>query len=197
MPNAGQGETRNAAILFVDVRSFTVTAEGLPPEMVMQILARYQDVVLPLIQRHNGRVDKFLGDGILATFGAVQPSDTYAADGLRAATAVVQAMEAVKDEFRAVGWPRPFEIGAAVACGGVTVGVVGARDRLEFTVIGNAVNLAAKLENANKQEKTRALTDRATYEIAQAQGFEQAELPVRPGISIAGLPRPVDLVVLA
>jgi adenylate cyclase len=197
LPMVGQGEMRHAAILFVDVRSFTTTVEGMLPEAVMRILARYQEIALPEIERHNGQVDKFLGDGILATFGAVRPSETYAADALRAAGAVIDAFAAEGDAFRALGWPGPFQIGAAVACGGVTVGVVGARGRLEFTVIGNAVNLAAKLEAMNKQQGTGALTDSVSYAVAREQGFDNGPLPVRHGLVVPGLSRPVDVVVLA
>ncbi len=197
LPSAGRGVTCTAAILFVDVRSFTTTAETLAPEAVMQILARYQEATLPVIEAQGGRVDKFLGDGILATFGAVQPSETYAADALRAATALVEAVAAVDDDFRALGWPGSFRIGAGVAAGTVTVGVVGAQGRLEFTVIGNAVNLAAKLENANKQQGTRALTDAATWALAVEQGLDVVALEMREASHVSGVAKPLDLVVLA
>jgi len=196
LPGAGRGETRSAAILFVDVRGFTTTAETMAPKAVIAILTRYHELALHQIEQHGGQVDKFLGDGILATFGAVQDSETYAADALRAAGAAIAAIDAAAADFRDLGWPRRFDVGASVACGAVTVGVVGARGRLEFTVIGNAVNLAAKLENANKVQKTRALTDGGTYALALAQGYAGAASPRRPAQTIAGLTRPVDLVVL-
>ena len=197
MPAVGRCETRNAAILFVDVRAFTTTAELIPPDAVMQILARYQAAALPEIERHNGRIDKFLGDGIMATFGAVQPSETFAADALRAATSVIEVVSGLESDFRELGWPVAFKIGAGVACGGVTVGVVGTQDQLEFTVIGNAVNLAAKLENANKIQATDALTDQATYALALEQGYEHADFATRDAVAVEGVSRPLDIVVLA
>ena len=197
MPAAGHGEARSAAVMFVDVRGFTPTAERLAPAAVIAILTRYHEVALQAIEQHGGQVDKFLGDGILATFGAVHDSRTPAADALRAARQVIAAMEAARPEFTALGWPRPFGIGAAVACGTVTVGVVGARARLEFTVIGHAVNLAAKLEGANKPQRTRALTDAGTYALALRQGFADATLPLRPAQTLPGLAHKVDVVVLA
>ncbi len=197
MPTVGRCETRNAAILFVDVRSFTKTAETLPPNTVMQVLARYQDAALPEILRHNGRIDKFMGDGIMATFGAVKPSETYAADALRAAASVIKVLDDLENEFHDLGWPEAFRIGAAVASGAVTVGVVGTQQRLEFTVIGNAVNLAAKLENANKHQQTRVLTDQTTLAAAQAQGYERTDLPTRDDVAITGMSHSVDLVVVA
>lgn len=197
LPSAGRGEARATAIMFVDVRGFTLTAETLDPEAVIAILCLYHETALQVIEQHGGQVDKFLGDGILATFGAVHDSQTYAADALRAAQAVIAAMDALRAEFSDLGWPRPFAVGASVACGTVTVGVVGARGRLEFTVIGNAVNLAAKLESANKPQQTRALTDGDSYALALAQGFEGISLPVRPAQALTGLARTVDVVVLA
>jgi adenylate cyclase len=197
LPGTSDSETREAAILFVDVRGFTKAAEQLPPETVMQVLTLYQQTAIAQIQAHNGRIDKFMGDGILATFGAVQANDSYAADALRAATAVVAALDARQDDFAALGWPGHFRTGAAVACGPVTVGVVGAEGRLEFTVIGKAVNLASKLENANKSQQTRALTEAATYQIAERQGYTGVSLPQRPGTVVSGVANPVDLVVLA
>ncbi len=196
LPSAGHGETRAAAILFVDVRAFTAGAEALPPEAVMQVLALYQDTAVARIEQHGGRVDKFLGDGILATFGAVSASETYAADALRAAMAVLAAVDGQAGAFAAVGWQGRFHICAAVASGGVTVGVVGSQGRLEFTVIGHAVNLAAKLENANKDQQSRLLTDADTWSRAEAQGYDGPALDLRPGLAIPGLSRKVDVVVV-
>jgi adenylate cyclase len=158
------------------------------------VLALYQQTAQDVIARHNGRIDKFMGDGILATFGAVEPSSTFAADALRAATEVITALDAL--DCAALGWPGTFRTGAAVASGRVTVGVVGGGGRLEFTVIGHAVNLASKLETANKDQGTRALTDLNTLHLAQAQGYPQQDLPLRPATAIIGLSEPVDLVVL-
>jgi adenylate cyclase len=196
-PGAGKPERRHAAIMFVDVRDFTRTARQMPPETVMQVLACYQDAVLREIEVHGGQVDKFMGDGILATFGAVYPSATYAADALRAAQGVAAAVAALQDRFAALGWPGVLRMGAAVAAGDVTVGVVGAQGRFEFTVIGHAVNLAAKLEAANKVQGTRVLTDKATLELARGQGYAADVPPPRQAVAIAGLSQSVDLVALA
>jgi adenylate cyclase len=197
LPGLGTSESREAAILFVDVRGFSTTAATLPPEAVMRVLALYQQCALEIIARHDGRIDKFMGDGILATFGAVEPSTTFAADALRAAREVIDGLDALAPDCTELGWPGMFRTGAAVASGRVTVGVVGGGGRLEFTVIGHPVNLASKLETANKDQHTRALTDLATLRLAQAQGLADQDLPVRPATAIMGLSQPVDLVVLA
>jgi adenylate cyclase len=194
---AGEGSLRDAAILYADIRSFTSTSVTLPPETVLAVLAEYQNLAVDVIVEEGGRVDKFLGDGILATFGAVYPSTTYAADALRAARRLVEAVERDQQRFLDAGWPQPLRIGTSAAAGLVTVGVIGSKRRLEFTVIGDAVNRAAKLEDANKIQHTTALTDRVTYELALSQGLELPLLEVRAEANVTGVKQPVDLVVLA
>ncbi|MES0879550.1 adenylate/guanylate cyclase domain-containing protein [Roseibium sp. SCP14] len=194
---AGEGSQREAAIFYADIRSFTSTSAKLPPEIVLAVLAEYQNLAVEVINQEGGRVDKFLGDGILATFGAVHPSDTYAADALRAASRLVRSVETDQHRFRAAGWPGQLRIGTAVAAGPVTVGVIGSKNRLEFTVIGDAVNRAAKLEDANKEQNSSSLTDRFTWDLACAQGYQVEDIEDRPSTVVAGMHNPVDLVVLA
>lgn len=196
LPGMGQGETRTASIMFIDVRSFTAIALGLPPETVMRVLAHYQRISLTEVEKHNGRIDKFMGDGILATFGAVHSSETYAADALRAAQAVIAALDAQSAEFSELGWPGRFRTGSAVASGDVTVGIVGSQGRYEFTVIGNSVNLASKLESANKAQGTRILTDGNTFKTAEAQGYVNPVALRQNGVRVTGISHPVDLVIL-
>lgn len=194
---AGEGSLREAAILYADIRSFTSTSATLPPEVVLAVLAEYQNIAVEVINQEGGRVDKFLGDGILATFGAVHPSETYAADALRAAEKLVDGVAQAQERFRAAGWPGELKIGTAAAAGTVTVGVIGSKNRLEFTVIGDAVNRAAKLEDANKAQKSASLTDQPTWDLALRQGYPATLLEVRPCMSVPGMNQPVDLVVLA
>ncbi len=194
---AGEGDLREAAILYADIRSFTSTSSLLPPEKVLSVLAEYQNIAVEVINREGGQIDKFLGDGILATFGAVAPSETYAADALRAAQGLVDAVSIAQDRFKEAGWPKDLRIGTAVAAGPVTVGVIGSKDRLEFTVIGDAVNRAAKLEDANKAQKSSALTDCSSLDLAKAQGYSGSELDIRQGSHVVGISETIDLAILA
>ena len=194
---AGQGSLRDVAVMMIDIRGFTRIAAGLPPETVMMVLSRYQDAVLEVIARHGGEVDKFLGDGILATFGAARPRATAAADAVKAGLELPQVFAGLGPELADLGWPERLRAGAAIASGPVTVGVVGAAGRLEFTVIGDAVNRAAKLEDANKGQGSIVLTDRATFETALAQGVSGFQPEIRPAQVVSGLSEPLDLVVLA
>jgi adenylate cyclase len=194
---AGEGELRDVAILNVDLRGFTRLSTELQPGDVMKMLQDYQGRVCPQIVGNGGSIDKFLGDGILASFGAVAPSRSAAADALRAADAVLAAADRWVADRRAAGLP-PLAVGLAVASGRVVFGAVGDGERLEFTVIGDAVNFTAKLEKHNKDERTRAITDAGTYALAERQGYEAPGLRERrPGRRVAGVADSVDIVVLA
>jgi adenylate cyclase len=194
---AGEGELRDVAILNVDLRGFTRLSVEMAPDDVMKLLQDYQGRVCPLIAANGGSIDKFLGDGILASFGAVAASTTAAADALRAADAVIDAAERWSRERQTAGLPA-LSVGLAVASGRVVFGAVGDGERLEFTVIGDAVNFAAKLEKHNKDEKTRALVDARTYALAEQQGYvAPAARERRTGRPVGGVSEPVDLVVLA
>mgnify|MGYP006430207453 CR=1 FL=1 len=193
----GVGESREAAILNVDLRGFTPLSQACPPDAVMRLLADYQAEMVPIIRRHGGSIDKFLGDGIMATFGASEPSDTHAADALRCLDELMAAAHDWEARRTAEGLPvRP--VNAAVAAGKVVFGAVGEKERLEYTVIGEAVNLSAKLEKRNEAAGSRALTTRATFDLAQTQGYTPTTQPRPvPAADIPGVPDPVDLVALA
>jgi adenylate cyclase len=191
----GQGVLREAAILVVDIRGFTRLAHTLGPDGAMALLGEYQARLVPVIQAHGGSIDKYLGDGILASFGAVAPSTSHAADAIAAVDAVLAEAAAWAEARRAGGLPAPV-IGVGLAAGSVVFGAVGHDERLEYTVIGDAVNLAAKLESHTKVLRVRALTTRETLDLALAQGY-CAEAPRQPrSEAVAGVEGPVDLVVL-
>jgi adenylate cyclase len=191
---AGQGELREATIVFLDLRGFTAASTTLSPTELIALLGEYQRLAVPLLQRHHGSIDKFMGDGILASFGAVAPSARHAADALRAVDDILQAVDAWRAQRLARGLVAP-DVGAGLAQGGVVFGIIGDGQRLEYTVIGDAVNLAAKLEKHNKAEQTRALTTRATYELAVQQGY-RGDKPLRSARAVGGVAAPLDLAVL-
>jgi adenylate cyclase len=191
----GQGELREAATLFLDLRGFTVMAQDLPPREAVALLGEYQSRMVPIIQRHNGTIDKFLGDGILASFGCAKPTNQHAADALRVVDEVMAETESWSAQRSAHGLP-PLRVGAAVAAGRVLFGAVGDETRLEYTVIGDPVNLAAKLEKHTKVEKVRALTTAETYDLARAQGYAGAK-ELRTARAVGGVDENIDLAVLA
>lgn len=190
---AGFGEHRQAAILFVDLRGFTALTTTLDAAGVVRLLADYQDRVIAAVHRHGGSIDKFMGDGVLASFGATVPSDRYAADALMAVEALMAAASSWRVERAAAGLPGP-RINAALASGDVLFGTVGNAIRLEYTVIGEPVNLAAKLEKHCKAEAAAAVVTSQAMRLAVAQGFRPCpHWHERDGAVVAGVQGPVDL----
>ena len=192
----GMAEQRDAAVLFVDLRGFTPISEQIGPHEVMKLLSDYQDLVVMIVRKHRGSIDKFMGDGILASFGAVQSSDHYAADAMATIEALHDAASEWRQDRESKGLPAPM-IAAAMGTGPVLFGAVGSRERLEYTVIGETVNLAAKLEKHCKIENCSALMPGASLELARAQGFTpKHEWELRRNRTVAGVKAQLDLAVL-
>lgn len=195
---AGHAAERDAAILMLDIRGFTLFSTTVSPTEVVQMLTSFHAKIIPLIRRHGGVIDKFLGDGVMATFGAVMPSKTAAADALSALDAVIDEAQRWRQSLAGLGIGTPLEVNGAVAAGPVVFAALGNGDRLEYTVVGEAVNLAAKLEKHNKAEGCRALVSAETYARAVAQGYRGRDTnQVKRAALVAGAAQPIDLVILA
>ncbi len=190
----GDGEVRVASIFMVDIRGFSEWADSAPPPQVMAFLAEYQAQMIPAILSNGGGVDKFLGDGILAQFGAAQDSGTHAADAMRALEELCVRYTRW-DQERKQEDSRCFRIGMSCVAGPVVFGAVGDQNRLEFTVIGSGVNLCAKLEKHNKRSQTMFLTTEETFALARKQGFQPTESFRRYRQQhVEGFSHPLDLV---
>jgi adenylate cyclase len=139
----GAAERRYVTVLFCDLRDFTALCEHRRAEEAMTILNAFYARACTVIQQHGGHVNKFLGDGVLAIFGAPDHDDDHAASAIRCARRLLRAA----DELRAHGglWEE-LEIGIGIDTGDVLLGAVGAPDRLEYTAIGATVNRAARLQ---------------------------------------------------
>ena len=191
---AGTAMEREAAILMLDIRGFTRFSSTVPARDVVAMLTGFHARIIPLIRANNGVVDKFLGDGVMATFGAIDTSNTAAADALRALDAILAESAEWQKEQGNISIASPLRVNGAVAWGQVVFATLGNEDRLEYTVIGEAVNLAAKLEKHNKIEKTRALFPEATLVRAVAQGYRSALEPERRrSARVAGVDEAIDL----
>lgn len=194
---AGTGEVREAAILMADIRGFARLNNTLEPNALIGLLAEYQARLVPVIVNCAGSIDKFLGDGIMVTFGCTHRSTRYATEALEAVDALTAEVDRWAAERQRAGQP-PIQVNCAVTTGRVVFGAVGDASRLEYTVIGDPVNMAAKIEKQNKVEATRALCPVETYELACAQGYTRRVPPEkRLDRIIAGIDGLLDLVVLA
>ncbi len=193
---AGEGELTEAAILTCDLRDFTKFSMDCPPREIMALLNDYQARMVGIINRHGGVVDKFPGDGIMVMFNTVTKSPTFAADALRCVDDMAVEAETWAAERRAAD-DIPIEVVFSVAAGPVLFGAVGDDTRLEYTVIGDAGNVAAKLEKHTRDEAVHGLTTKTAYDLACAQGYRPPTAKeIRPACKISGLGEPVDLVVL-
>ena len=138
------GVRREASVMFVDIRNFTPFAEQQRPERVVEFLNTVFTAFVEIIFRHGGTLDKFLGDGLMAVFGVPQALDDAP---LRAARAAVELQACARRlNLEAVGGAHELRIGVGIAHGVVIAGNVGSPDRMEFTVIGDTVNYAARLQ---------------------------------------------------
>ena len=170
------GRDYDAAVLFFDIRDSTGKEENIPPQIVVNWLNDlFRQIVPKVWQSHPGLVYKYTGDGFLAVFGAPVPMEAPAKVAIDAAVAIVQAAQGFH-------WPdgEPVQVGCAVNYGTIAAGNIGTDDRLEFTVIGNVVNVAAKIEGLNKATATAEATNVVVTEAAlRAAGMTPESLPGR------------------
>ena len=149
-----EGEDLDLTVLFADVRDFTAYAERVEPAEAVLVLNRLFDVVVPVLHEHGGHANHYLGDGLLAVFGAPTPLDRHADAALAAA---VQIQRRVRAEFGS-----ELRLGIGINSGPVIAGTVGGGGRHEFTVIGDTVNVAARVEQLTKETRDAILITEAT-----------------------------------
>jgi class 3 adenylate cyclase len=177
------GARYEATVMFTDIRGFTAMSESLDPGEVFAFLNDYLGRMIEVIAARNGIIDKFLGDGILAVFGLPIPSSSHADDAFAAAMDMREALAALNGERRASGRGE-IRIGIGMHSGEVIAGNVGSAKKLQYTVIGDTVNLASRIEGLNKDYGSYLLISGSTYaklgEVSRAAPFERIEsAPIR------------------
>lgn len=155
------GEEVNATVLFADIRGFTALTERFPPRVTLGLLNDYFQAMSEVVFNNDGMVDKFIGDAIMAIFGAPVPTEDHAAHALVAATQMFERLEELQVRWQSEGLP-PVRIGIGIATGTMIVGNMGSEARADFSVVGDAVNLAARLQDINKELGTTLLMSSAT-----------------------------------
>lgn len=186
----GEAVERTAAVMFLDIRDFTGLSARLKPSEAVALLGAFHRRVVPAVQNCGGSIDKYLGDGVLVTFGAALSNETYAADALRAVRDILASVEAWNEERQSAGHEK-IGIGVGVTVGKILVGVIGEESRLEYTVLGEVVNLAAKIEKHCKIADRPALVTQEALDCAASQGFaEEALFDRLDPQQMAGVDRP-------
>ncbi|MCB1744144.1 MAG: adenylate/guanylate cyclase domain-containing protein [Gammaproteobacteria bacterium] len=144
-----ESQNRELTVLFSDVRGFTTISEGLNPRELSQLMNEYLTPMTRVIHHYRGTIDKYMGDAIMAFWGAPLPDDDHARHALEASLAMLEELKAIGDRFEARGWPR-IHIGIGLNTGNMSVGNMGSEFRRAYTVMGDAVNLGSRLEGLTK-----------------------------------------------
>ncbi|MGD0266470.1 MAG: adenylate/guanylate cyclase domain-containing protein [Candidatus Methylomirabilota bacterium] len=165
---------RPITVLFSDIRNFTSISEGLPPEEVVELLREYFNTMVPIVLKHGGTLDKYVGDALMGLFGAPLAQGDHAIRALRAALEMVAQLPLLSPKWEARSG-RPLQIGVGVNSGEAVVGVMGADSRREYSAIGDTVNLASRLEGVTKDFKTPIVVSHATV-LALGDRFQVREL---------------------
>jgi adenylate cyclase len=139
------GKNQVATILFSDIRGFTALSEVLAPETLIMLLNRYFSATTPIVFQHQGWLDKFMGDGMMALFGVPHQEESAAVNAVSAAVDIQRRLLTFNEELRSAGLPQ-IATGIGINTGKVTVGYIGSERRADYSAVGDAVNLAARLE---------------------------------------------------
>ncbi len=157
------GERKHVIVLFSDIRSFSTYSEGKDPEQIVQQLNEYFDKMVNCIMKHGGTVDKFIGDAIMAVFGGLLGLEKPCDSAFKAALDMRKELAELNKRWQAQGLPV-FQNGVGLHYGEVLEGTIGSKDRKQFTVIGDTVNTAARLESATKQLKKNIVLSETVFE---------------------------------
>ncbi len=184
------GEKRELTALFADIRGFTTISEKLDPHVLLQVLNQYLTPMTDIIvSGHQGTLDKYMGDAIMAFWGAPRAQPDHALRACRAALAMLEELDRLREGWRRDGLPD-IDIGIGLNTGPMSVGFVGSQDRFyNYTVLGDAVNLASRLEGANKEYGTRIIIGRETW----AQVAEQVVVRQLDLVRVKGKREPVAI----
>lgn len=174
------GEERELSVLFCDVVGFSTVVEKLEPARVADWLNGFFSLVSRIVVRHEGTIDKYMGDSVMAVWGAPQLSKTHAFDSLQAATDICQELVVLNKQFSQQGLPT-MRIGIGVSTGLATVGTFGSEYRMDYTVIGDTVNVARRLEEQTRKYHVPVIVSDKTIEALPDMVFRELDTVVVKG----------------
>ncbi|MFQ5993518.1 MAG: CHASE2 domain-containing protein [Acidiferrobacterales bacterium] len=162
------GEKRALTVLFSDIRGFTSVSQSLPPENLVRLLNIYLTQMTEKVFKHDGLLDKYVGDAIMAVYGAPIYREDHAVLACRTALDMLEELPGLQKDWRTKGLPA-LDIGIGINTGPMVVGNMGSKDRFDYTVIGDAVNLGSRIEELNKTYGTNILMSEFTYECVRSE----------------------------
>lgn len=171
-----EASRREVTVLFADIRDFTHISESMDPARLVKLLNGYFSIMCGAIANHQGVVGKFIGDGLMATFGALRPNPWQASDAVRAGLSMLRELDGYNDALAKDGGPT-LRIGIGIHGGEVIAGIVGGDRVAEYTVLGDTVNVASRVESLTKTLGVPLLVTEAVVENLDEQ-FETS--PMRP-----------------
>jgi class 3 adenylate cyclase len=148
---AVEGEKRDATVMFIDIRNFTPLAESIDPKTLIAILNNFFSLCISTITKHGGFIDKFIGDAIMVVFGAPEPDADHSSSAVACAIELSKALGTMNAWVRSLGVTWEFGYGIGINSGEVIVGNIGTETRMEYTALGDAVNVASRLERLTRQ----------------------------------------------
>jgi adenylate cyclase len=160
------GESLTVTVLFTDIRSFTTISEKMDPQQLVALLNEYFTEMVGIVMQEDGVVDKYIGDAIMAVFGAPVPKPKDAANAVRAAVRMRNALVDLNVRLKARGI-APLRTGIGIHSGEVVAGNIGCEKRMEYTVIGDTVNVASRLETSTKELGADVLISESTFELTK------------------------------
>ncbi|MBN1120544.1 MAG: PAS domain-containing protein [Anaerolineae bacterium] len=185
------GQLLVAAALICDIREYTALTESMSPRAVVSFLNRYFSAIEPVLEAEHGRINDYGGDALLAVFGAPIPSPDHVGQAVRAALAIRETLAEFNIGWRAEGH-RPMQVGIGIDVGEMVAGTVGSPRRMQYTVVGDPVNTASRIEGLNKLWGTDILISERVYEAIRER-VSASEMPL---VEVPGKSEPLQVYAL-
>ena len=182
------GKKTTVTVLFSDIRGFTSLSENMTAQEVSELLNEYFGAMEPIVTKHNGIINKFIGDAIMAVFGEPIQDENHAVNAVKCGYEMLEQVKALDKKWTEEGKPG-IKIGVGINTGEVFVGNIGSQKRMEYTVIGDTVNIASRLESYNKIYKTSLLVSAETFSYIR----KIADVVKIPDVEIRGKANKIDI----
>jgi len=169
------GEARQLTVMFCDIHDFTTISEGMEPRQLTSMLNNLFTPLTSVLYKHHGTIDKYMGDAIMAFWGAPLEDPDHAGNAVRAAFEIQEVLGELSPKFREYGWPA-ISMGIGINTGWANVGNMGSKFRMAYTAVGDAVNLASRLENLTRTYHAQIIVGQGTREAVGSYIYRELDL---------------------